>query len=169
MKCVLRWYNLFVIRRLLIICSTGAATACLALWFISLWWMGLYLVRPAAGPATKMAKAVGFQCGRVYAAVWPGALIFPLPGEGWSIARTGLCQEWLPKYGRSSIQQFQAIWIPLWMPLAFFACYPAIAFIRGPLRRWRRRRAGLCTRCAYNLTGNQSGLCPECGIKVHPQ
>ena len=26
-----------------------------------------------------------------------------------------------------------------------------------------RRRAGLCTACSYNLTGNTSGVCPECG------
>lgn len=26
-----------------------------------------------------------------------------------------------------------------------------------------RRLAGLCPKCAYNLTGNVSGICPECG------
>ena len=47
-----------------------------------------------------------------------------------------------------------------------FAAYPAIAFIRGPLRRWRRRKKGLCIGCGYNLTGNVSGVCPECGTKA---
>ncbi len=27
----------------------------------------------------------------------------------------------------------------------------------------RRRRSGLCVKCGYNLTGNVSGRCPECG------
>ena len=27
----------------------------------------------------------------------------------------------------------------------------------------RRRRLGQCVRCGYNLTGNRSGVCPECG------
>jgi len=45
----------------------------------------------------------------------------------------------------------------------FAAAYPTIAFIRGPVRRWRRRRKGLCLKCGYNLTGNVSGVCPECG------
>ena len=27
-------------------------------------------------------------------------------------------------------------------------------------------RADLCTKCGYNLTGNVSGRCPECGEKV---
>lgn len=44
------------------------------------------------------------------------------------------------------------------------ATYPATAFIRGPLRRYRRRKRGLCVNCGYNLTGNVSGICPECGV-----
>lgn len=43
------------------------------------------------------------------------------------------------------------------------AAYPLFVFIRGPLRRRRRRRRGLCLTCGYNLTGNTSGRCPECG------
>ncbi len=50
-----------------------------------------------------------------------------------------------------------------WLLVAAFASYPTIAFIRGPLRRWRRRRKGLCIRCGYNLEGNVSGVCSECG------
>ncbi|UCE59327.1 MAG: hypothetical protein JSU63_18025 [Phycisphaerales bacterium] len=53
--------------------------------------------------------------------------------------------------------------IPLWMPFTLFATYPGIALIRGRLRRWQRRRKGLCVSCGYNLTGNESGVCPECG------
>jgi len=30
------------------------------------------------------------------------------------------------------------------------------------LRRQRRAK-GLCVRCGYDLTGNVSGVCPECG------
>jgi hypothetical protein len=45
----------------------------------------------------------------------------------------------------------------------------------GPGRGWRKRvrdeDAGipLCRRCAYNLTGNVSGKCPECGTAVESQ
>ena len=34
---------------------------------------------------------------------------------------------------------------------------------------WRRARTkpvGHCQQCGYNLTGNESGTCPECGTKV---
>jgi uncharacterized paraquat-inducible protein A len=30
----------------------------------------------------------------------------------------------------------------------------------------RRQKLGLCTYCGYNLAGNRSGVCPECGTKV---
>ena len=53
--------------------------------------------------------------------------------------------------------------IPLWLPLALFSATPTVALIRGPLRRYRRRKRGLCLKCGYNLTGNVSGRCPECG------
>ena len=39
---------------------------------------------------------------------------------------------------------------------------------REPLRK-RRRRRGLCTECGYDLTGNASGKCPECGVPVSPR
>lgn len=55
---------------------------------------------------------------------------------------------------------------PSWVVLVVLAAYPAIAFIRGPVRRWRRRGKGLCVRCAYDLTGNVSGVCPECGTEI---
>ena len=37
------------------------------------------------------------------------------------------------------------------------------------LRRRDRRKAsrpGLCVKCGYDLTGNKSGVCPECGKAI---
>ena len=55
--------------------------------------------------------------------------------------------------------------LPLWMPFIVFATYPAIAFIRGPLRRHRRRKRGLCLTCGYDLRGSPD-RCPECGARI---
>ena len=39
-------------------------------------------------------------------------------------------------------------------------------FLRRRLRRCRRLHSGCCSRCGYNLTGNTSGVCPECGTAI---
>ncbi|MFQ5493998.1 MAG: hypothetical protein ACE5EX_01325 [Phycisphaerae bacterium] len=58
---------------------------------------------------------------------------------------------------------------PLWLPFTLFMAYPTIVFVGGRLgRRRRRRERGLCVRCTYNLTGNTSGICPECGTAIEP-
>jgi hypothetical protein len=44
---------------------------------------------------------------------------------------------------------------------AAFLALPAALLIASLGRR--RRRPGTCRRCGYNLTGNVSGVCPECG------
>lgn len=47
-----------------------------------------------------------------------------------------------------------------------FASYPAVVFIRGPVRRWHRRRKGRCVKCGYELTGLPEPRCPECGTRI---
>lgn len=53
-----------------------------------------------------------------------------------------------------------------WVLFVVFTVYPLVFFFRGPYRRYRRRKKGLCVKCGYNLTGNISGICPECGERV---
>ena len=55
---------------------------------------------------------------------------------------------------------------PLWLVVVVFAAYPVIIFMQGSLQRLRRRRKGLCVTCEYDLTGNISGVCPECGTPI---
>lgn len=59
--------------------------------------------------------------------------------------------------------------IPLWLVFTVLGAYPTVAFIRGPVRRWRRGRKGSCFKCGYNLTGNVTGVCPECGAEIEGQ
>ncbi|MGD2110663.1 MAG: hypothetical protein PVI86_14890 [Phycisphaerae bacterium] len=54
---------------------------------------------------------------------------------------------------------------PAWLLALILGGYPVVSFFRGPVRVWRRRRLGSCVTCGYDLTGNVSGICPECGTE----
>ena len=61
---------------------------------------------------------------------------------------------------------YQSLRLPLWVPFTLCSVWPVVAFFRGPWCRSGRRTNGLCGPCGYDLTGNESGTCPECGEKV---
>lgn len=57
--------------------------------------------------------------------------------------------------------------LPLWASVLLFSAYPFVALIGSRARlRHRRRVRGLCVECGYDLTGNVSGKCPECGTEI---
>lgn len=68
--------------------------------------------------------------------------------------------------GDYSLRRVAFAAIPFSYITVTLALYPAGAFFLGPARRWRRRRQGRCSNCAYDLTGNESGFCPECGTEL---
>ena len=54
--------------------------------------------------------------------------------------------------------------VPAWFLIIVLASYPALACVRTVCRRRQyQTKHGLCVRCSYDLTGNESGVCPECG------
>ena len=56
--------------------------------------------------------------------------------------------------------------LPLHFPLlALFIV--VIVPILPPVVKRRRRRRGQCVNCKYDLTANESGKCPECGLALH--
>ena len=93
------------------------------------------------------------------------------PGEslGWRVDdRPRVLRGWLPSYSGGRIQGGKLAWIvqlPLWIPFLLFALPTALLWY---LDR-RRYPAGRCQRCGYDLTGNVSGRCPECGTPIKPE
>ena len=58
--------------------------------------------------------------------------------------------------------------LPTWPGFAINTAFYAVALwllFAAPLalRRRRRIKRGLCPKCAYDLRGTQTGVCPECG------
>ena len=53
---------------------------------------------------------------------------------------------------------------PDWALVAFSGLLPVICALG--LRKGRRADERMCPSCAYDLTGNTSGVCPECGMPV---
>lgn len=68
--------------------------------------------------------------------------------------------------GSQMAYRLRMVSVSLWLLFAVSALYPAIVFIRGPLRRRWRRKRGRCAQCGYDLTGNVSGVCSECGQAI---
>lgn len=61
------------------------------------------------------------------------------------------------------LRRHYEVWlaVPFWFLALLFGVLP----LTFAARRLVRRRRGLhdCRQCGYNLTGNTSGICPECG------
>ncbi|HNO78673.1 MAG TPA: hypothetical protein PKN33_11490 [Phycisphaerae bacterium] len=58
--------------------------------------------------------------------------------------------------------QIYRVVLPLWIP--FLLCLVAT------IAAWRSKPEHLnnCKNCGYDLTANESGVCPECGTNVNP-
>jgi hypothetical protein len=83
--------------------------------------------------------------------------------EGWSVSLSRSAPRFLfnmfPTVGGSPAPIFWRGFFPLWTPLGLLALATFALW-------WRERRpfpAGRCRTCGYDLTGNVSGRCPECG------
>lgn len=62
------------------------------------------------------------------------------------------------------------IWLPFWLIVVGLFMLPLLrvtVWLRQSLRASHRRRQGRCISCGYNLAGNTSGTCPECGMRLH--
>ena len=89
--------------------------------------------------------------------------------EGWGISlpvpESVLEVPWLlvATTGFSSRMDIVSLRIVFWLPLALVLVYPTCLLV---YRHRQRRNVGCCSSCAYDLTGNVSGRCPECGNDV---
>ena len=57
------------------------------------------------------------------------------------------------------------IMVPHWFVAAITIVLPLLWAVA---RRNHRLQSGTCRTCHYNLAGNTSGVCPECGSRIAP-
>jgi len=110
-----------------------------------------YSVAEVSGACLCSASYLAPDFGRFY----PDGLSFERRGP-----TTPLIEAWLPL--RRSGHFGPVFVLPLWIPL--FVAFFATAWLWH--RDRRRIRPGCCLRCGYDLTGNTSGVCSECGEKA---
>jgi hypothetical protein len=62
---------------------------------------------------------------------------------------------------------YKVTWLvfPLWLTTGVLSAICCLPIVTGPLRQGWRRWRGLCIACGYNLHGNRSGRCSECGLQ----
>jgi hypothetical protein len=116
----------------------------------SVWWEASWVSR-------QRDRVVFVGGGRILA-VWIG---YELLEPGWNVRARSQDIQWWPGIYTNPGDPSTLVEIPLWIPLV------AVAIPTGLLwRRNRRPSPRYCPSCRYNLTGNVSGVCPECGEKV---
>jgi uncharacterized paraquat-inducible protein A len=68
-----------------------------------------------------------------------------------------------------SISEEETAWLVACMVAVFLWSLVNALFLRQALheeKREARRRSGFCVTCGYDLTGNTTGRCPECGAPI---
>jgi hypothetical protein len=138
----------------LVLLASVASGALLACWFVSFSWRidlygGRWLVRLEKG-------ALGLR--QLYGSAPLGCEWQP------SVSPDPTC--WHPRFETVGLDSavFVKWWlvIPFWVPVLVSSVATVILF-RGVRRKQRK---GSCRSCGYDLTGNMSGVCPECGTPI---
>lgn len=130
--------------------------AMVAAWLPLNVWQCSYSTSIAKPDETGLPLRIGIILGRNAASVyWEHGK----DGTRWCFLRT-----WNRLSNLVSGETARSIQIPLWIPFLIVGAPTAVLW-------WRDRRRippHCCQRCSYDLTGNVSGICPECGTKIGP-
>ena len=70
-------------------------------------------------------------------------------------------RHWVPhlEFGQARGVKYVYVILPLWIHFGIIALPTAMLWLCGGARK----RENCCRFCGYDLTGNVSGTCPECG------
>ena len=157
-----------MLRILFIIFLSGATLLTAAAW---------WFIYVRSGPQVT-SSALGLNC-RLEAQARHSRLVLhctwshrtPPTWQPWTIETAGFSLIAYPTVGflpttyGGSFMAFLNIWLPTVVTCVFWGACP---FVSLRLRHRLRRKRGLCLKCGYDLTGNESGVCSECGTVTPP-
>lgn len=136
---------------------SGVATSLLVL---SLWGLSL---RHEYGFEISARYEVNFGSGRAML-----LYDFPIPTSwitddiGWSTPVFHFYSIDVCSLDGNDVQRPWILFVPLWVPFLLAAIPTVVLFLRDR----RLIPPGHCRMCGYNLTGNTSGVCSECGTRI---
>lgn len=129
-------------------------------WVISGWWHVAYV--------TRSSRIVAMEEGGLAYYTLLDPVRIAANGEvklyelGVSVIRVRGTWQLMPTYFTDGT--YRHVFVGCWIPLLLIALPTGLLF-------WRDRRrfpVGYCNKCGYDLTGNTSSRCPECGTGVRP-
>ncbi len=129
----------------------------------------LTLVKP--NPEIADTLWVGVGEGEVVIQKWVDRPMQAARPDQWSVGSSwlGLGIWYIGTYQPPGTVNIEGVFyqarFPLWLFLLLFGAYPAAKAFRY-WRWWRRRPSVWCRCCRYDLAGNVSGVCPECGTPI---
>ena len=130
----------------------GVCVVTLAVWALSTRFHLTYWQSDLSFKVTAFHGRIEFTLSK-YSTSWAGS-----PGLSWGR---------VPFYGGFVPPGYWDGGMRKWLKLPFWLL--VIAALIPTCILWyrdRRPRKGHCTNCGYNLTGNESGMCPECATPV---
>ncbi len=123
------------------------------------WCASLYCYVSYIYAASPWAWNIGFSSGVLYFGFVDNSSGWMNRSDGWNFY---IPAEWQwYGFGLPTFRPFHAA-IPMWVLLLIVAELTLFHY-------WRRRPPsvdGLCDACQYDLRGNVSGICPECGTVI---
>ncbi len=149
-------------RRILKWTGVGLSLIILAAWIASLWWQAIFVLPGdrVFSVTTTGGTVLGIADGDARK-IFKGGIL----AHGWY----GFGLDWPEPFIREPIEDIHAsaIKMPFW-PMLLFTAIPTAWLWHRDRRLFSSPPDHLfCRGCGYDLTGNLSGVCPECGDKVH--
>jgi hypothetical protein len=160
-------YDLQPMRRLLRILFNAATVLSLALWTLVI---GLGLTSASLDLSRWYGTGIAHLRVRRMAVEFFTCDQPEQVGDTFGVSRTS---SWMGVHMRRAVCINRAnrelvITIPHWLVAAIALPFPLL-WAEAWRRQHRRKRGvlrGLCTHCSYDLRGNVSGICPECGMAI---